>query len=252
MAYFEGLIRNTIKYDCKIKKICAPLKNCLEISNFGYCSINQEGSYCSVTTVPQQMEFFYENELYLNNPYFKHPSLFESGYVVAPVTISHHFQEKNRSLFGTDHYFLILKKYGQDMKMYFFSKKQTTLNDSHFFLQNLHLLDKFTNYFDREADLLINSTNSLGYNCLPVLGDSFYESSDSIPLYSKEIKSQQFLKSIWPLTVRERTCLDMYKKGNSAQTTAAKLKISQRTVEHHFENIKYKLGCHSKAALLDF
>ena len=72
-----------------------------------------------------------------------------------------------------------------------------------------------------------------------------------MPLLNKDLKTQQFLKKIFPLTVREHQCLDLFKQGRSVQATAAILDLSQRTVEHYFENIKEKLGCQSKMELLE-
>ena len=40
--------------------------------------------------------------------------------------------------------------------------------------------------------------------------------------------------------------LTIYLEGRSAQSTAAILGLSRRTVEHYFENIKVKLNCRSK------
>lgn len=53
------------------------------------------------------------------------------------------------------------------------------------------------------------------------------------------------------LTIREKECLNYVLKGHSAKIIARHLNISYRTVEIHLQNIKEKLGVHSKQALLE-
>ena len=52
------------------------------------------------------------------------------------------------------------------------------------------------------------------------------------------------------LSKREKECLKLFLKGKTAQETASLLNISRRTVETYFENIKDKLGCFTKAEIL--
>lgn len=51
------------------------------------------------------------------------------------------------------------------------------------------------------------------------------------------------------LTDKEREVCDFLKNGKTANEISNALGISSRTVEFHTENIKNKLGCHSKLEL---
>lgn len=52
------------------------------------------------------------------------------------------------------------------------------------------------------------------------------------------------------LTPREQECLKLFLFGQTASETAKELKISQRTVEQHMDNIKTKCQCRKKRDLI--
>lgn len=60
----------------------------------------------------------------------------------------------------------------------------------------------------------------------------------------------QLLQKSSSLSTRERDCLRYLLMGKTAKETALLMKISFRTVEYYFENIKDKLGCFSKRELV--
>jgi DNA-binding CsgD family transcriptional regulator len=67
-----------------------------------------------------------------------------------------------------------------------------------------------------------------------------------------DAKRKLFLKTTMAISPQEEKCLELYQQGHSAQSTAAILGLSLRTVESYFENIKYKLQCNSKRDLLQW
>ena len=54
-----------------------------------------------------------------------------------------------------------------------------------------------------------------------------------------------------PLTGRERDIIEQIKKGHSAKKIGIILHISNRTVEKHIENIKFKLKCRNKIEIIN-
>lgn len=86
------------------------------------------------------------------------------------------------------------------------------------------------------------------FNLIEAKKELFFKRSPLLPL-SPDTSTEKFLKAINPLSKREQECLELYLKGRSAQATASALSLSQRTVEHYFENILDKLGCQSKSEL---
>ncbi|MBS0358260.1 MAG: helix-turn-helix transcriptional regulator [Proteobacteria bacterium] len=54
-----------------------------------------------------------------------------------------------------------------------------------------------------------------------------------------------------PLSPREKDIVFLMTKGMTAEQTALELKISKRTVERHFENLRRKLKCKSKGQIIN-
>ena len=252
MTNFKELILHSIiKPQDTIRKLCRPIQDNLAIDHFAYIRIYRDGRYSQIANCPDIVEFFYENDLHISHPHVRNPTLFEAGFALMPVTKEDCYQEKSIQLYRIDQTVLILKKSEEYAEHFLFAPKKLAKQDCSFLFHQLHLLDKFAHYFRREAITLINRSLDVGVNIRNELKEQFDITDPNIPLFRKDLKKQAFLKTILPLTSREQACLNLFKTGHSAQTTGAKLKISQRTVEHHFENIKEKLGCRSKWDLLD-
>ena len=250
---FKDIVKRCIiKNQAALNKICAPLKDCLGIDKFGFLKIHNDGTYCHLTTKVEVAEYFYEKKLYFSEPHIRSPQLFEPGFTIIPVAKDPLYQEISKNKYQTDHMLIILKKFEYHMEIFFFVNYNTSESGYVRLLHQLHLLNKFVPFFRREATKLINNVQYEGFNAGTVLGEAFHSTDPNFALYRKELRAEHFLKSISPLSPREQACLDLYKLGYSAQATAAILKISNRTVEHHFENIKLKLGCFSKSELCNF
>lgn len=243
--------RYTIKHDRLIKNICAPLKDWLGISIFTYYTIEEDGRFSILSNCPEQLDFFYEEKLYLANPYLKHPHLFRSGHAFIQATPDPIYLEQSQQRFQVGNLFLTLKRNSNCVEGFLFGSKEIGLKSNENYLNELDLLNKFSSHFKREAKALIEQIKKDCYNLEKAKGRAFLEKDASISLSSNDPEILQFLKVISPLSSREYECLELYKQGHSAQTTATVLGLSQRTIEHYFENIKNKLGCVSKRELFE-
>lgn len=65
----------------------------------------------------------------------------------------------------------------------------------------------------------------------------------------KGLGMEQYVEGASVLSRRERECLELLLQGKTAKETAATLKLSHRTVESYFENMKKKLKCTNKGQL---
>lgn len=242
----------SLKNNTLIKKICAPLE-LLGISNFTYFSINEAGDFKTLGCYAEQLEFYYEQELYLSNPYLVSPKLLRSGNVFTKSSYNLDYLDTislSELKYKIYNPFLIIEKSGDLLEGYHFSTTNPapTYVD---YLQNINLLKKFTRHFYRETKHLIGKIGAEKYNLVRTKEKRFFERQPNLPLAASDEKVLQFLEAISPLSERERQCLDLFQMGHSAQSTAAVLNLSPRTVEHYFEKIKLKLGCHSKWDLLN-
>lgn len=253
MNQLDDLIKKyTVKHDHFIRKLCSPLMDKLNIPFFSYYSIRRNGQFSAIGNYPGQLEYFYSEKLYISCPFLSDPRHFRSGYAFIETTTNKNHREIILNRFEMNHLVLKLERSGDFVEGFIFlEKNMVNLNYQKYF-SNLDLLNKFARYFKREAKHLIDSMNEEGYNLLLEKGSPFFEKNDSISLSSENSSVTNFLKTILPLTPREQQCFELFRMGKSAQATASILNLSNRTVENYFENIKSKLGCHSKWDLLEW
>jgi DNA-binding CsgD family transcriptional regulator len=75
--------------------------------------------------------------------------------------------------------------------------------------------------------------------------------------YSYKISKEQFFYEVvdsytnYKLTERQAVCMFFILRGKTMKEIANLLHLSPRTIEHHFEQIKVKLGCFNKNDLVE-
>ncbi len=250
MSDLNSLIRRyTIRYDQKLKKICTPLK-AVGMTTFAYYTIRADGSFIIMSNYPKQLEFFYGEKLYESCPYLRHPSFFRSGADLIPLTEDPQYLELSKQQYELDHLFIMIQRCGSGLEGFFYTSQGLEKADAQAFLSKLQLFKRFNSYFKREARSLIQSAQEEGFNLSEAKKKGFFQDDKQLSLSSYHQPSNNFLKQISGLSPQEEKCLELFQQGHSAQATAAILGLSQRTVEHYFENIKNKLGCQTKAELI--
>ena len=80
-------------------------------------------------------------------------------------------------------------------------------------------------YFKREAKPLLNAMMRDNFNLKDAKGEAFFQVDPMLPLSNKDPKALKFLKTLAPLSFRERQCMELFKQGHSAQSTAAVLEV---------------------------
>lgn len=248
-----ALIQNyTIKEDKQINKICSPLMVNLGIPYFTYYFIEEDGRFGTLANNPEFMEYYYSSGMHLNNPYMSHPSLFRNGYIISPCTFTEHEQKNIKQKFQIDHLFLMLSKSEKRVEGFIFAAVGFDIKGIPHYIAHVDLLVKFSRYFKREASSLIGKLRADQFNMHQERQAAFLTVDHSLPLSNNNQGVQNFLKMIYGLSPQEERCHDLFKRGNSAQATAAIMGLSRRTVETYIEKIKDKLGCSSKWDLLEY
>ncbi|MCE5318631.1 MAG: helix-turn-helix transcriptional regulator [Parachlamydia sp.] len=242
--------RYSLKHERKIKSICTPLVDCLNIPIFTYSFLEADGRFGYITNTLEFNDYYFSQKLYLQNPYFAHPALFRSGHVLCPCSLDEETQKTLRRRFKADHFFLSTYATASRMECFIFANENVNAAGGNSYLARLDLLTKFSRYFKREAKSLIDRMHGEQFNMRTERGTSLFETPPSVPLVHNDPTILPFLKKVSGLSPQELRCLELFKQGKSAQATGALLGLSRRTVEHYFENIKNKLGCSSKFDLL--
>lgn len=238
----------SIKQDHKIKKICEPLHH-LGIPYLWYYFIEADGTFGALSNDVAYTEYYISNNMHLDVPYYSHPSYFKSGHVLTPCAFKIKQQKTVKNTYYMSNMFLILKAYETRMEGFCFYDRD--LNHGSFFyhyLPNIDLLEKFICYFKRETELSVKK--QINFNIQEDRKENFFSIDESLPLLKNNVKNKKFLREIYNLSPQEDRCLELYKKGYTAQASASILNISSRTVETHINNIKRKWNCHSKLELL--
>ncbi|MBA2369055.1 MAG: helix-turn-helix transcriptional regulator [Candidatus Protochlamydia sp.] len=245
--------RYTVRYDKKIQNVTSLLKIHFNIFSYTYFKIDKLGGFVTLSNNPSQLDFYYSEQYYLNNPYLVDPDLLRSGSVLTATTQNKTYLDSiNTSLnhFQMDNTFLMLERNEGQAEGFLFATKATTNQTTDVYLNNFENLKKFNRFFLVEMAPLLSKMSEDGFNMKQAKGTKFSVRNAGLPLAYADPISQDFLKKLSPLSSQEERCLDLFRRGNSAQATASIMGLSRRTVEHYFENIKNKLGCHSKWDLL--
>ncbi len=124
----------------------------------------------------------------------------------------------------------------------------------------LNLLAYKYPWYDEKKNILgikgivIDSLDNVGHHTLEYFINHNSPVKNGLLLAEQEIRvAKEKIQQIFSqsLTIRELECLNFLRKGLNAKSIAVKLNISHRTVEHHFEHIRNKLGIHNKFQLFE-
>lgn len=197
MNELDELIRKfTIRYDQLIKKLCSPLKTHLGIASFTHYTIEADGRFCILSNYSEQLEFFFHEKLYLNQPYLNHPKFFRSGYTITQATYDLEDLARCEMLFRYREAFMILQQHGNKIEGFLFALY--TGDASIDFPSHIDLLNKFASYFKHETQPLFNQMRSENYNLAKVKGSAFLTQETSLSLSNHNPAFSQFLSALSP------------------------------------------------------
>lgn len=242
-------------YANRVKTLCDPLKQTFGIDTFWHSTIGSKGEFTHISNTPEGTCHYFENHYYLNNPFLRHPENYSKGFYFPgdmPEPTYSESQKKHNAEFGIDHLLFFCKPEKELCHIFGFATSQKNLPMLTIYLNNTHLLKQFAEHFLSEVTHF--PFDSFQVELPKLVGPSFFWINKFTPGLNVNKKSN-FLKTLgYPdlsaLSSREKECLELFLQGKTAQQTALLLNLSRRTVETYFENIKDKLGCLSKAEIL--
>lgn len=254
MSDFPDIIKKyTSKYNKKLKLITSNLNSLLNITTLTFFKTFNDGKFITLSNHPEQLEFYYHEKVYLDNPYFVDPKLLKSGFMFDSMINDDQFQlsqSKVNEKFQVNNAFIILDKKPEAIEGFYYGANLDKKNAYFNFLNYFDILKKFNSYFLQETSSILEKIEYENYNIRKERGEKFFERDQNLPLSFNDSTSKKLIKSFSPLTPQEEKCIELYRMGYSAQATASLMGLSRRTVEHYFENIKNKLGYYSKSDLL--
>lgn len=263
MLSWEDIVKNYIsKYSTQIRKTTQPLRDHFGIGYFTYHRIDNAGKYTVLVDRPDWAEYYVDEQIYLNDPYLRHPSVYQSGISLIDSHGSPEYKETvvkaGRKVLNMEMGAILIQKQEDFVEFFGFSANKKTSSLESLYLNQPQLLTSFATHFKKEMGSVLMRMEKETDSLKNLKGNDFTCSQPIYPditpatllAYYKDIGMDQQIEKLEKLSVREKQCLKLLVQDKSAKETAAALGLSGRTVESYFENIKNKLGCWSKHEVL--
>lgn len=258
MTWQEIVQRYHIKYYDQISRVTKPL-DCLDIVCVDYLRTYANGKFAYLTNRPEFTEYYASEQLYRIDPFFRHPDFYKDGFLWLENCNSSDFKNV---VFLTNRQFhlhsplLLIEKAKNYVEMFCFSgKSDEAIQALH--LNHAHLLKTFREYYRRELHPLLNKMEEEGGSLIDLQGEFFFEGypaseikTETIHAFLIALGKKAEVEKASLLSPRERDCLRLLMRGNSAKDSAIELNLSPRTIEFYLENVKNKLDCSSRRELL--
>lgn len=259
LSFSEFNNRFSAKFNKKLKKLCDPLFTAFGMNSFYYQAIKSDGNFLSICTDVELMDhYFVGTTLYRTNPFITQFSQIKSGLFMPEMIDDEELHSSHlelREKYGVHYFSLIVRKEGNVCHEFGFGRPEENKKTELLFLNQLGLIHKFINHFERELNFVINEMH---HNPVSLKKDpALYEKKLIIPTTDLNLEEkEQFLNALGlssepniQLTRREKNCADELLKGKTAAEIAASLHLSPRTVEHYLQVMKDKLDCKNKSEL---
>lgn len=261
-----------------VQKICKPLQNFSVPITFTYNRVYRNKTHMRLLSQsaadPLVLQHIYNEGAVYEGPFFYcdpvfplHTGIYPVGWLYSKECLSlmHTLYNKDYFKVLTNGAVMFVIKANQYHELFAFYNDTDDSDLTHFFWQNVPLFKRFCLYFKDRAKHIIREAEKqpidLHHGFQPTLNKQ-----RSLPQHCKEewkIDKRAFLRDVAfhhchledpmianiVLSQREFECAIALIRGETAQSTAAKLYLSRRTVETYIESLKNKFGCENKAAL---
>ncbi len=240
-----------------LQQVIAPLKR-LGISYFSHARVYASGMVGGHGSHPEFLRFYYENGYHHNDLHLAEPDKGQS-YILWDI-VEHYGKTaelyKIGADFGVYHTFTIIQSEQEQKNYYHFAVKPGNSHINQFYLQHIHLLEKFILYYNNCLDTDTDLKKAFNYTFEPDISLGGYQSKIMATNYLSQADKMAYLDKLHNksklaiLSKRELECLSHVAHGLPPKNIAIMLGIGQKTVYRFLENAKQKLHCYSKAELV--
>ncbi len=247
-----------IKYSDKIQKVTNPLRKRLNVGYFTYHRIDNDGRYTVLVDRPEWAEHYVEGQFYLDDPYLRHPDVYQSGWCSMQSNGSDAYREKifrgGKEILDLDYNVMLIEKGVCSVEFFGFAAVQGKNSLEETALNRPCILKAFAAYFKKELSPVLLRMQEEAGSLIDLKGKDFFKKdpihpSPKIDELLKDLGMKDLLLRTIKLSPQEKKCLKGIGHGKSAKETALDLRLSHRTVEAYIENIKNKLACSTKQEL---
>lgn len=257
MSSFNELLQaGTCRFNNKIKKTCAPLFEFLNLNEFWYFKISNAGFSVYFGSNPGWAEYYASQKFYLRSPFHCHPKFYSEGICVLRSMLDQEDKKYFKAGCGSfDTYpgLLLINRISDGVEGFGFSSPSCNEVQLRMLLCELPLLKLFSEKFKEENASLFSVLDDHQINLAEVMGPVFYQNRFAAAFPNRSAQRAGLLEKMGVtgrLTAREVEVIKLVLLGYSSGKIAPQIYLSKRTVEHHIERIKLRLGCDSKAELI--
>lgn len=259
----EMIQKFSLKESKFIKTLCDPLQR-LGIKFYFYSCTTEENGFFSIGNMPEVLEYYYANKIYMNSPFFHHPSLIKPGIYDYRCVRDSRLQEGLKScerILGVSIGLCIVEK--RKNKLLRFGYCTDPLHGQECMsniINALAVLKEFNIEFCSKVQHIIKFHSSYMLNLPSELGDSYNQLPKgliNIPSYRDKAQILDSTGSIdledaTRLSHQEKACLGNLLTGDSYRNIGDALKIKTKSVESIIDRTKFKLKLNTKSELISY
>lgn len=249
-----------------ITQICNDMFKRFGVAYFNYSRFYNNATHTSLTSDGDWAEYFYTVDY--KNKFLYDQSLFEMAsdfkYFLWASFPENKLIQNLRENYGYDHGIVIVESSDEHNDYYSFAGKRDNPAIMNFFINNIDLLNQFIHFFKESGKGIIDKANQ---DLISLPGNEPAQQEDSSDIvampydYTKHV-TQRYAKELVInryyfiqngmesyLTRAEYLCAKYYALGYSAKEIAAMNDRSAKTVESQVNQVKLKLGAHSRSTI---
>ncbi len=253
-------LKDLSKHSDAVKRCTRPLRH-LGITCFYYLSIKDNGEHVLVTDHPEVADYYYDQKLYANDPYLRHPNNYKSGFFSIDTS---HKEEFDASLVYIVRNFKMVPLIGlcerakDSVEFFGFWGEIDAIQIA---TKYTPLLQAFATHFKKECKSIIQPETGPSLCLRELLGAKQFDTVNTlqhqeeaklIRKYLIEIGYEEHVTKADSLSQREKECIRLLLKGKAMKETASILHLSPRTIEHYINSAKSKLDYSYKNELFTF
>lgn len=240
--------------DKKIDAICKPLAR-EGIVAFFYARLFYDKTALSMGTDAEYNQYHVNETEFVLPPVSPH--LLNKKFYFIPKENSDFQQtiDVQRTQFGYQNSFIIAHFQAHYIDMFFFGTRASEKDYVNCYFNKLDYLNKFSEYYKRQANHLILESHEHKFNLADKLPASIIQPQNlDTMLTQEEYRIDNGMLSLLniKLTSQEQHCLDYLALDYSASETAERLGLSARTIQDYINSIVRKLGCQRKKDIVRF
>lgn len=242
-------------YFDQMRRSVTPLYDHLSVNHFWYYRISNTGNYSFIGSNIPWSEYCFNSNLLKSFTCLRHPSLLRTGlFLMKNETdpASQNIIDTAWTKFQINFNINLVAKTSDGIEAFGFGTRFNDSKSDERIINQLPLLRVFIKNFRDKHSRLFKLLEENQVNLTTSFGETFYEQPKgfTLPFSHEDFLLKIGCGAFLSLATREKEVLNYIADGYPATYIAQQLGLSSRTVENYIVNIKNKLTCNSKVALI--